>query len=359
MRTKALNKQDAKSAANYLRDWAAYLESLSSSAIFAVTSDGIQCTVQLPTGDQFAVDGPDAFEAIKNLIIELPGKMGAPPVADTIDQKSAVPTRTSPPSKHGAEEIMRHQEETLHKSSLTKSRQETIGVTSKKSLHATVINLAVQRNESVAVVARELVLEGFRSLEKEMLTISPTKLLETYEKKARDYDGDATEQWMVRIDKKLAIKLKLTAKEYEKSASQVVAACLSNALVPHYAMVPHSAAAELTAALATLALIKGPQVTPLAAKVGLGKQRSLLSRILSGGVEAPGIILDRLATALGHSRSALQGAMRDNFSNRSIPAFKAENGKPQIESTPMQWEAAVKELALPSTEEAQLLSLKD
>ncbi|WP_150642632.1 hypothetical protein [Pseudomonas fluorescens] len=359
MRTKALNRQDAVTASNHLRDWAAYLDSLSSSATFAVTSDGIQCTVQLPTGDQLAVGGQNAFEAVRKLIVELPGKMEAPPAADIIGQKTRVSTRASTPSKHGAEEIMHHQEDALHKSSLTKSRQETIGVTSKKSLHATVIDLATRRNEPVAVVARELVLEGFRSLEKQMLTISPTKLLETYEKKAKEYDGEATEQWMVRIDKKLAIKLKLTAKEYEKSASQVVAACLSNALVHHCATATSLAATELTATLATLAAIKGPKVAPLAEKVGLGKQRSLLSRILAGGVEAPGIILDRLATALGHSSSALQGAMRNNFSNRSIPAFKAENGKPQIESTPMQWEAAVKELALPSAEEAQLLSLKD
>ena len=242
----------------------------------------------------------------------------------------------------------------------TKERQDTIGVSSKTSLHNSIVALAELRGDSLASVARELVTEGFEEFEARSLSESPRKLLGSYELKLGALVGEETTQWMVRLNRHLSIRLKLTAKEYGKSASQLVAMCMTEALGKHEVSKSEAAsAAEVAIARAAVLGVKGPALRQLAEDVGLGKHRVLLSRVLSGKTKGPRALLLALSSKLEVSVAAISQVVSESFQLATVPAFKAGETKPVVALTPQPWEDAVLSLGLSTEETAKLLSMQD
>jgi hypothetical protein len=253
--------------------------------------------------------------------------------------------------------------ETQHRAnetSRTKERQDTIGVSSKRALQVAVGELADLRGDSVAAIARELVAEGFEEFERRSRDESPTKLLLNYESRLNALDGDNTVQWMVRLSRHLSIRLKLTAKEYGKSSSQLVAMCMVNSLLRQQRLVQSAATeAELVLARAAVTGVRGPKVRRLAVDIGIGNYAMLVSGILAGTIETPSKLLDAISRNLDVSRVALKQVLCESFEESEVPAFKSEEGKPQVLLEAQKWEDAVRSLVLTDDETARLMKFKD
>ncbi|WP_125469875.1 hypothetical protein [Caballeronia telluris] len=247
-----------------------------------------------------------------------------------------------------------------NETSRTKERQDTIGVSSKRALQVAVGELADLRGDSVAAIARELVADGFEEFERRSRDESPTKLLLSYELRLSALDGDDTVQWMVRLSRHLSIRLKLTAKEYGKSSSQLVAMCMVNSLSRQQRLARSAATeTELVLARAAVAGVKGPKVRRLAVDIGIGNYAMLVSGILAGTIEPPPKLLDAISKNLDVSRVALKQVLCESFEESEVPAFKSEEGKPQVLLEPQKWEDAVRSLALTDAETARLMKFKD
>jgi hypothetical protein len=165
---------------------------------------------------------------------------------------------------------------------------------------------------------------------------------------------------MVRLNRHLSIRLKLTAKEYGKSASQLVAMCMTEALGKHEVSKSEAAsAAEVAIARAAVLGVKGPALRQLAEDVGLGKHRVLLSRVLSGKTKGPRALLLALSSKLEVSVAAISQVVSESFQLATVPAFKAGETKPVVALTPQPWEDAVLSLGLSTEETAKLLSMQD
>ncbi|WP_238466085.1 hypothetical protein [Paraburkholderia tagetis] len=244
--------------------------------------------------------------------------------------------------------------------SRTKERQDTIGVSSKRALQVAVGELADIRGDSVAAVARELVADGFEEFEKRSRCESPTKLLLNYESRLSALDGDDTVQWMVRLSRRLSIRLKLTAKEYGKSSSQLVAMCMADSLSRQQRLAESAATeTELVLARAAVAAVKGPKVRRLAVEVGIGSYAPLVSGMLAGTIETPPKLLDAISASLDVSRIALKQVLAESFEESAVPAFKSEHVKPHVHLEPQKWEDAVRSLALSDDETTRLMKFKD
>jgi hypothetical protein len=244
--------------------------------------------------------------------------------------------------------------------SRTKERQETIGVSTAASLHAAINALAQGRGTSTAAVARDMVAKGFEAFETRTFTESPRRLLASFESKLATYTEGENMQWMVRVDRRLATRIKLSAKEYGKSASQMVAMCITDALVRQSEIAAGAAMpTELEAAKAIVAKYKGPVARKLAEDIGLGKRGPLLSGVLSGKTVAPRALLRALSLKLKVPMSLLNQVFNEAFLNSPVPAFKAEDGKPEVRVTRQSWDEAVKSLSLSDEETSALLEFAD
>jgi hypothetical protein len=212
-------------------------------------------------------------------------------------------------------------------------------------------------------MARTLLLEGWNNFRTRRINSDPDLLLDSYEKLALSYRGMETKQWMVRVDRKLAIKVQLAAKEYERSSS-FIASCLlaeglqleSSTAVQTSPELPVDAAA-VKRAVAQISDIRGPAARELARKVGLGEQRVLMNQVLSGAVITPIKVQQNVAVALGLPLEVLSAALNECFNLQTVSGFKAQDGKPQVRIEPETWEEAVIGLKLSPDEEMRLLSL--
>ncbi len=111
----------------------------------------------------------------------------------------------------------------------TKGTLQTVGVYVPVAMHETLKALAEKQNKKFSVLVRELVESGYDRFEDAIEERSGRKVLDSYEQKVASYDGESA-QWMARLDRKLSLELKLTAKEYGRSASQVVGGLLAEEL---------------------------------------------------------------------------------------------------------------------------------
>ncbi|MDR6472220.1 putative HicB family RNase H-like nuclease [Paraburkholderia graminis] len=245
-------------------------------------------------------------------------------------------------------------------SSRTKERQETIGVSTKSSLHSAIGVLAQARGESIAAVARDMVASGFEDFETRAFTESQSRLLASFESKLATYNEGENMQWMVRVDRRLATRIKLSAKEYGKSASQIVAMCMTDALVRQSAVAAGAVVpTDLESAKAIVGKYKGPAARKLAEDIGLGKRGPLLIGVLSGKTEAPRTVLRALSLKLKVSMPLLKQVFNESFLATPIPAFKAQDEKPQVRLTKRSWEDAVKSLSLTEADTSALLEFAD
>ncbi|SAL80715.1 hypothetical protein AWB66_06302 [Caballeronia telluris] len=360
MRAKILPQSDAKRAANLFAQWAQLIYVLSANAKFRADArdSAVRCTVRLPNEEVLDVSASSAEAAALEMMSTLNSKVldahtetGWDAEYQKILDKGIEPTEAvmHSESQHRANETSR-----------TKERQDTIGVSSKRALQVAVGELADLRGDSVAAIARELVADGFEEFERRSRDESPTKLLLSYELRLSALDGDDTVQWMVRLSRHLSIRLKLTAKEYGKSSSQLVAMCMVNSLSRQQRLARSAATeTELVLARAAVAGVKGPKVRRLAVDIGIGNYAMLVSGILAGTIEPPPKLLDAISKNLDVSRVALKQVLCESFEESEVPAFKSEEGKPQVLLEPQKWEDAVRSLALTDAETARLMKFKD
>jgi hypothetical protein len=342
-----------------VREFTALVESISRTIEFTVNgaNDGVACSVTMPNHKTLCRDARDAEEAARSLLFALTTEILAvradnqwrPEYQLVIEQNCA----------QGSEDNMRLDrcESTV---SRTKERQVTIGVSTKSSLRSAISILADERGESVSAVARDMVASGFEDFETRSFTESQSRLLASFESELSTYSEGENMQWMVRVDRRLATRIKLSAKEFGKSASHIAAICMSDALVKQTAIAAGAIVpTDLESAKAIVGQYKGPAARRLADDIGLGKRGPLLSGVLSGRTEAPRAVLRALSLKLKVSIPLLKQVFNDSFLATPVPAFKAEDGKPQVRLTKQSWEDAVKSLSLTDEDTSALLEFAD
>lgn len=231
--------------------------------------------------------------------------------------------------------------------SLSKTRQQTLGTTLPLSLKEHLNSIASSEATSFADVCRRFVVFGFEDFVARSLYASSTSLFEMLRHELHEWHDSNTEQVMIRLDPGHAVRLRSTAKEYEKSVSELAVLCAAHGL----------AMQKLLAALEPrVSSCKGAAIRNLVSKLGLQPVATpLVSSILVGNVRAPRKLLSRLAGAFEAPESLLSTLFRGSFNHRLVPAFKAEAGKPVLSTAPTTWTAAVKSLNLPADEAKALL----
>ena len=246
----------------------------------------------------------------------------------------------------------------------TKGTLQTVGVYVPVSMHETLKELAEGQNKKFSSLVRELVESGYDRFEDAIEERSGRKVLDGYEEKVTSYSGEPY-QWMARLDRKLSLELKLTAKEYGRSASQIVGGLLAEEL-SHCLQAKSVAVAELDCegveverAHAAIVGIVGPQAGELADYLGLHGKRRLINDVLGGIVRAPGLLVGKIAEYFKVPKFALAQAMSNNFRQMPQPSYKAPNSQPRVLTEPVSWEEAVKALKLTHDEEAKLLAIGD
>lgn len=392
-----------------LRAWSDYLGWVSSTADFQVVGGVCRCTVTMPEGQILEVQAATPDLLAKHVMADLTANMVVPP---TMDRSTTSSLQDAPkqPKQHqkqqqqgepGQDEpgpvipeglqtqaspqevsMRSHYEPALPRASQalrsasvssTKGTLQTVGVYVPVAMHEVLKAVAEEQGKKFSVLVREMVERGYERFEDAIEERSGRKVLDGYEQKVASYDGQS-EQWMARLDRKLSLELKLTAKEYGRSASQIVGGLLAEELshCPRAQAVSTTAQAvattatrviadpaEVVRAQAAIAGLLGPKANELANHLGLPGKRRLVNEVLVGIVRAPGVLMRDVAEYFQVSPEAMNEAVSLNFRQLAAPSFKAPNGQPRVLTEPVSWEEAVKALHLPHDEEAQLLGLGD
>jgi predicted DNA-binding protein len=390
-----------------LRAWSDYLGWVSATADFQVVGGVCRCTVTMPEGQILEVQAATPDLLAKQVMADLTANMVVPP---TMDRSTTSSLQDAPkqPKQHqkqqqqgepGQDEpgpvipeglqtqaspqevsMRSHYEPALPRASQaprsasvssTKGTLQTVGVYVPVAMHEVLKAVAEEQGKKFSVLVREMVERGYERFEDAIEERSGRKVLDGYEQKVASYDGQS-EQWMARLDRKLSLELKLTAKEYGRSASQIVGGLLAEELshcpqaqaVSTIAQAVATTAArviadpaEVVRAQAAIAGLVGPKANELANHLGLPGKRRLVNEVLVGIVRAPGVLMRDVAEYFQVSPEAMNEAVSLNFRQLAAPSFKAPNGQPRVLTEPVSWEEAVKALHLPHDEEAQLLGL--
>ncbi|MES2186646.1 MAG: hypothetical protein V4505_18990 [Pseudomonadota bacterium] len=232
---------------------------------------------------------------------------------------------------------------------LSKVKQQTLGASLPSRLKEHLTELAAAEATSFADVCRRFVVFGFEDFVARSLYTSPTSLFEALANELHEWADSGAEQVMVRLNPGHAVRLRSTAKEYEKSVSELTVLCAAHGIAMQRLLEP----LELR-----LSKCKGPAVRNLVSKLGLQPFAvPLVSGILAGGIRAPRKLLPKLAAALDAPESLLLTVFRGSFDRRLVPAFKAEAGKPVLATTPATWTSSVKALGLSPEDAKALLEL--
>ncbi|BBI98683.1 hypothetical protein FGKAn22_03760 [Ferrigenium kumadai] len=232
----------------------------------------------------------------------------------------------------------------------SKTRQITVGVTMSTRLKDHLVSLADSQRTSFAEVSRRIAVFGFEDFVDKSLFVSSKSLFETLGSELRGWQSSDSEQVMLRLEPGHAARIRATAKEYGKSASELGALFIAHGLVLQE---------QLVSLEAKVSNCKGAAIRSLVAQVGLGSYAaSLLSGVLVGNVRAPKALLKRLESIFEAPEALLTTLFKRSFNNRMVPAFKAENGKPEVSKSPTPWGVAVKSLNLPADQTKALLDLE-
>lgn len=324
-----------------------YFAILKGTRIEQVADHGVRCFFDLPVLGQTSKTAPTAREAIRAVLLELSESLTSLPVDQWPAEWRGF---LSPPADAKPTSDVRDgagQPERFH----AKGRQVTIGVTMYVSLKHSLQSIAEQQRTSFADVARHLAFVGFEDFDERSFVESSDKLLSRFSTELGRWSAPETEQVMVRLDQDLAVRIRASAKEYRRSASEFGAMCLAHGLVIQTQLV------ELEQKVAAY---RGPGIRKLAPLVGLGSNATaLLSGVLAGTIVTPKKLLVRLSEVLAVTDLALGEYLRRTFANRPVPAFKAENGKPQVAPSATRWREAVQLLNLPPDQARELLQLDD
>ncbi|MDR6886456.1 MULTISPECIES: hypothetical protein [Variovorax] len=232
---------------------------------------------------------------------------------------------------------------------LFKAKQQTLGASLPSRLKEHLSELAATESTSFADVCRRFVVFGFEDFVARSLYASPTSLFDVLSNELHEWDDSNTEQVMVRLDPGHAMRLRSTAKEYEKSVSELTVLCAAHGIAMQRLLEPLKS---------RISKCRGPAVRSLVSKLGLQPFAvPLVSGILAGSVRAPRKLLPKLALALEAPESLLPTVFRGSFDRRLVPAFKAEAGKPELSMAPTTWTTAVKALSLSPEDAKALLEL--
>lgn len=232
---------------------------------------------------------------------------------------------------------------------LSKAKQQTLGASLPSRLKEHIGELAASEATSFADVCRRFVVFGFEDFVARSLYASPASLFDALANELHEWDDSNTEQVMVRLDPSHAVRLRSTAKEYEKSVSELTVLCVAHGI----------AMQRLLETLESrVSRCKGTAVRTLVSKLGLQPFAvPLISGVLAGSIRAPRKLLPKLALALDAPESLLSTVFRGSFDRRLVPAFKAEGRKPILSTTPATWTTAVKALSLSPEDAKSLLEL--
>jgi hypothetical protein len=349
--------------ADYLQGCASFLACLKPFMHLRETSQGIECEMTLANGQPVVVTGkdePHLLLGLMSVLVELIPQVPA-------DERSAMSpvSRTAPAVKQTLETSMQPTATTKNIDERTQARLQ-IGLTTKVSLHELVRDVAKRRGVSLSIAARDLVQDGLTRFDKESRTVDPSELLTDYERTANDYAGADSESWIIRADRRLVMRTRLRAGEYERSLSSFANFLLANALshCPHAAAVREEMASSFTSdeaveeAIKAIEQVSGVKARALAPQIDLGDQRGLTNMILGGSVLAPTRVLAKLAVVLKKPLDVVSVALERRFATQCVPAFKATDGKPTVQAERKTWSVAVKELQLPAEEQERLLNLE-
>lgn len=349
--------------ADYLQGCASFLACLKPFMHLRETSHGIECEMTLANGQPVVVTGkdePHLLLGLMSVLVELIPQVPA-------DERSAMPpvSRTAPAVKQTLETTMQPTATTKNTDERIQARLQ-IGLTTKVSLHELVRSVAKHRGVSLSIAARDLVQDGLTRFDKESRTVDPSELLTDYERTANDYAGADSESWIIRADRRLVMRTRLRAGEYERSLSSFTNFLLANALshCPHAAAVREEMASSITSneaveeAIKAIEQVSGVKARALAAQIDLGDQRGLTNMILGGSVLAPTRVLAKLAVVLKKPLDVVSVALERRFATQCVPAFKATDGKPTVQAERKAWSVAVKELQLSAEEQERLLNLE-
>jgi hypothetical protein len=232
---------------------------------------------------------------------------------------------------------------------LSKVKQQTLGASLPSRLRKHFSELAATEATSFADVCRRFVVFGFEDFVARSLYASPTSLFGVLANELHEWDDSSNEQVMVRLDPGHAVRLRSTAKEYEKSVSEFTVLCAAHGIAMQRLLEPLES---------RVSKCKGAAVRTLVSKLGLQPFAvPLVSGILAGSVRAPRKLLPKLALALEAPESLLSTVFRGGFDQRLVPAFKAGAGKPVLSTAPATWTTAVKTLNLSPEDVKALLEL--
>lgn len=231
-----------------------------------------------------------------------------------------------------------------------KARQLTIGVTMPVKLKEAIQVIAEEERASYASVSRDLAVAAFEEFEDRIFSESSTKLLAALALALGRWSYSDTEQVMLRLEPSVGIRLRATAKEYGRSASEFAAFLIAHG---------YELKLRLDELERKVEASRGPPARDLARKVGLDGYVALLSSILVGTVAAPKKVLKQLSEIFEGSEQALSEVFRRCFESKAIPAFKKEGEKPHIATSSKSWEEAVKSLNLKPDKTKELLQLDD
>lgn len=321
-----------------------YFEVLKRAVLEQLEGGRIQCSFDLP-GFGMRVSAADtASEAVRALLVELTDTLTSTPIDKWPNswRELEVPT----PSERASSDRGRKSMERFQ----AKARQVTIGVTMPVSLKESLYRIAEETNTSFADVARGLAAVGFDDFDERCFEESAESVFRSFFSEVEKWQPSANEQVMLRLDPHLAIRLRASAKEYSRSASEMSAMCLAHglALQEQFAVVEEK-----------VEKCRGPATRRLAPSLGLGESVELLSGVLAGSIVAPLKLLRRLADAINVHESTLRWYLKRSFDSRTIPAFKVGLGKPQLSNSAKSWQESVKSLKLPVDKTNELLALEE
>jgi hypothetical protein len=322
-----------------------YFAILKNTYIEQQTGSEIRCSFELPVLGKRTKTAPTARDAIRAVLVELSEILTRTPSHEWPPGWRSLALSVSSESGNGGSrqdvEVRRHQ---------SKARQFTIGATMPVKLKSALQSIADQQRTSFADVARQLASIGFEDFDSRTFSEGSEELLSAFTAEVGKWQPSETEQIMLRLVPPLAVRLRAAAKEYRRSASEFGVMCLAHGLVLQTQLV------ELEEKVAA---VRGAAIRRLAPKVGLGRHAALLSGVLAGSIAPPRMVLERLGEVFAAPQFALAAFFKRAFESRSVPAFKADNGKPQVFRSVTSWKDAVKSLNLPADQAKELLQLDE
>jgi len=112
----------------------------------------------------------------------------------------------------------------------TKARQSTIGVTSTQRFVQALRGAGRVGECYFAETARRLASAGFEEFDDRILDESPAQVLEEFSNELSQWRHGETQHWSLRLDPSVYVRLKLSAKEFGKSASELALMCMAHSL---------------------------------------------------------------------------------------------------------------------------------